>query len=308
MMSYNYVVAALALTVTYLLWSFLQALCNPLNAIPGPWHAKFTTLPGTFATLSKQQVQYYHTRHQRFGPFLRSGPNQVFVADVGAFKAIHRIGGGFTKAEYYHYFGPTEAGSPPYGLFQMTDPRDHARRRKLLGTGFTATSLRREWEAMVREKAAAAVEGMRGEAVDAAGGEVDVRKWWGLMASDVVSTIMFGKSFDSIKAGRTDPWFDEIKIANVAAFGALSFPRLYQVLKRLPIIGRSRYFHSYKVLMGKGEVAVLNSRESTAAGPDYAANVFAKVLRIYGLGLMVSGDLEGIATGTDRDWSYATIG
>ncbi|KAK7961970.1 cytochrome P450 [Apiospora aurea] len=250
MMSGIYVVTALALSVTYLLWSSLQ----------------------------------------RFGPFVRSGPNQVFIADVGAFKAIHRIGGGFTKAEYYHYFGPTEAGSPPYGLFQMTDPRDHARRRKLLGTGFTATSLRREWEAMVRKKAAAAVEGMRGEASAAAGGEVDVRKWWGLMASDVVSTIMFGKSFDSIKAGRIDPWFNEIKIANVAAFGALSFPWLYQVLKRLPAIARSRYFHAHKALMEKGEAAVMNSRQGTAAG---SANVFAKVLR------EADADEGGTLTGAD---------
>ncbi|KAK8122655.1 hypothetical protein PG984_011325 [Apiospora sp. TS-2023a] len=297
MLSYNYVLVAATISAGYLLYAFCKALCNPLNAIPGAWHAKFTTLPATLASLSRQQVQYYHGLHERFGPFARTGPNQVFAADIDAYKAIHRVGGRFFKAEFYHYFGPTEAGKPPYGLFQMTDPVAHAQRRKLLGTGFTATSLRREWEAMVRDKVAAAVEGMRGEA-KRDGGEVDVRKWWNLMASDVVSTIMFGKSFDSLKAGRPgrkqndavptnavclskqkDPWFDEIKIATLAAFGALSFPWLYEVLKRLPIIGRSRYFYAHKSLMDKGMAAVENSREKTAAGSDTTANVFAKVLR-----------------------------
>ncbi|KAK7984718.1 hypothetical protein PG988_002340 [Apiospora saccharicola] len=306
MLSYDYVLVAATLWAGYLVYAFCKvrfyhrevvALCNPLNTIPGAWHAKFTTLPATLASLSRQQVQYYHGLHQRFGPYVRTGPNQVFVADIDAYKAIHRVGGRFFKAEFYHYFGPTEAGKPPYGLFQMTDPVAHAQRRKLLGTGFTATSLRREWEVMVQDKVAAAVEGMRGEA-RRDGGEVDVRKWWNLMASDVVSTIMFGKSFDSLKAGRPgrkqnvvvptdavhlskqkDPWFDEIKIANLAAFGALSFPWLYEVLKRLPVTGRSRYFHAHKSLMGKGMAAVENSREKTAEGSDTTANVFAKVLR-----------------------------
>ncbi|KAK6859595.1 hypothetical protein PG995_003231 [Apiospora arundinis] len=276
-MAYNYVILAIALSAGYLLWNLLQALRNPLNAIPGPWHAKFTSLPGVLVTLSKQQVQYYHALHERFGPFVRAGPNQVFVSDLDAFKVIHRIGGRFNKAEYYHYFGTTEAGKPPYGLFQMTDPADHARRRKLLGTGFTATSLRREWEAMVVQKVEAAIEGMRGDARRDAQGEVDVRKWWGLMASDVISTIMFGKSFDALKAGRTDPWFDAVKIANVAAFGALSFPWLYEVLKRLPVVGSASLFHAHKALMGKGKAAVENSRQAVV-GLD-SANLFAKVMR-----------------------------
>ncbi|KAK8072696.1 hypothetical protein PG996_006044 [Apiospora saccharicola] len=278
MLSHDYVLVAATLWAGYLVYAFCKALCNPLNTIPGAWHAKFTTLPATLASLSRQQVQYYHGLHQRFGPYVRTGPNQVFVADIDAYKAIHRVGGRFFKAEFYHYFGPTEAGKPPYGLFQMTDPVAHAQRRKLLGTGFTATSLRREWEVMVQDKVAAAVEGMRGEA-RRHGGEVDVRKWWNLMASDVVSTIMFGKSFDSLKAGRKDPWFDEIKIATLAAFGALSFPWLYEVLKRLPVTGRSRYFHAHKSLMGKGMAAIENSREKTAEGSNTTANVFAKVLR-----------------------------
>ena len=222
-MTYNYVMLATALLAGYLLWSLLQvsvhdpfiesqiatatdrthihqALRNPLNALPGPWHAKFTTLPGVLATLSKQQAQHYHALHARFGPLVRTGPRQVFAADLDAFRAIHRVGGRFRKADYYHYFGTTEAGRPPYGLFQMTDPADHARRRKLLGAGFTATALRGEWEDMVVGKVEAAVEGMRREAK--LEGEVDVRKWWNLMACDVISTIMFGKSFDALKAGR----------------------------------------------------------------------------------------------------------
>jgi cytochrome P450 len=188
-----------------------QALQNPLNAIPGPWYARFTSLPGTIATASRQQVQYYHQLHRLYGPFVRTGPRQIFVADIDAFKSIHKIGAHFNKAEYYHYFGPTEAGKPPYGLFQMTDTVDHAKRRKLLGRGFTAASLRTEWEKTVARTVDAAITGMRADA-QFANGEVDVRKWWMFMASDIVSKIMFGESFNALKTGKViPPWDINIK-------------------------------------------------------------------------------------------------
>ena len=98
-----------------------QTLQNPLNAIPGPWYAKFTSLPGTIAGVSRLQVQYHHRLHQLYGSFVRTGPRQLFVGDIDAFKFIHKIGTHFDKAEYYHFFGPIEAGKPPYGLFQIDD-------------------------------------------------------------------------------------------------------------------------------------------------------------------------------------------
>lgn len=125
----------------------------------------------------------------------------MFVSDIDSFKAIHKIGANYVKADYYHYFGPTETGKPPYGLFQMTDTKEHAQRRKLLGRGFTATLLRSEWEDMVRRKVFDAVTGMRNEA-ESSGGVVDIRKWWICMASDVVSKVMFGKSFGALKEGK----------------------------------------------------------------------------------------------------------
>ena len=55
---------------------------------------------------------------------------------------------------------------------------------------------------MVREKVMAAVEGMEVEARRAGNGEVDMRKWWVLMACDVVSQLMFGESFDALATGK----------------------------------------------------------------------------------------------------------
>ncbi|KAF9878308.1 hypothetical protein CkaCkLH20_04346 [Colletotrichum karsti] len=263
-----------ASTLVYLVVYIYKVVNNPLNVVPGPWYARFTGLPGTIATLRRRQVQYYHALHQRYGPYVRVSPGQVFVSDVDAFKTIHKIGSHFPKADYYHYFGPTEAGKPPYGLFQMTNAHDHSQRRKLLGRGLTASSLRSDWEEMVREKVSTAIDGMAKDA-QATGGEVDIRKWWILMACDVVSRLMFGESFDALKTGKEDPWFEEVPFANTASFSALSFPWLYGVAKRLPVVGTLRMFNSHHVLLDKGRAAVENSKQATGS---QAANLFAKVL------------------------------
>jgi cytochrome P450 len=128
-------------------------------------------------------------------------PDQVAVADVTAFKQIHRIGSGFLKSEFYHYLNPTEAATPPYGLFQLTNAKEHASRRRLLARGFSMASLRQEWESTVLEKVNVAVSGMKAEAAKN-GNEVDIRKWWLLLASDVVSHLMFGQSFDGLRTGK----------------------------------------------------------------------------------------------------------
>ena len=122
------------------------------------------------------------------------------VADLSAHKAIHRVGSRFNKADYYHYFGANDAGRPPYNLFQMTNPLEHAARRKLLGRGFTTTSLRADYEDMIYSKVVVAIDGMIQEA-KAASGEVEILKWWRLMSSDVVSQLMFGECFNQLKSG-----------------------------------------------------------------------------------------------------------
>lgn len=83
----------------------------------------------------------------------------------------------------------------------MTDPKDHAARRKLLARGFTVSSLREFWEPIVAEKVRSSIRGMKIEAMHNCN-VVDIRKWWLLMASDVVSHLMFGQSFGGIEAGK----------------------------------------------------------------------------------------------------------
>ena len=179
-----------------------KALRTPLNSVPGPWYNKFTGLATLYASLVQfRQAQHLHELHQQYGPFVRTGPNEVDIADITCFQEIHRLGSRYVKSDFYHFLSPIEGGKRPFGVFQMTDDQEHSKRRRVLGKGFSVSYLRTNWEETVRAKVEAAVRGMKSDAV-VGNNSPDIRKWCILMASDVISHLMFGRSFDGLNVGK----------------------------------------------------------------------------------------------------------
>jgi hypothetical protein len=94
--------AALVLLALHTLW---QALTSPLNKIPGPWHAKFTTLVLKSHEFRTNRTRYVHALHLKYGPAVRIAPNEVVFASAAAVKEIYCSGGsGYDKTEFYDMF------------------------------------------------------------------------------------------------------------------------------------------------------------------------------------------------------------
>lgn len=149
------------------------------------------------SAVCRQQAQTIEHLHNQYGPIVRIAPDEVAISTLAGFKTVHKIGGGFTKSPWYGFIGPTEKNYGPAGLFQELDPHKHAQTRKMFSRGFSTASLRSEWEGMVRSKVTKAIDGMAREA-KRKDGIVDVRRWWTLMASDVVSELMFGEALGGL--------------------------------------------------------------------------------------------------------------
>jgi hypothetical protein len=85
--------------------SLRQLLSSPLNKIPGPWHAKFTTLVLKWHEFKTNRTRYVHNLHLKYGPAVRIGPNEVIFASAAAVKEIYCSGGsGYDKTEFYDMF------------------------------------------------------------------------------------------------------------------------------------------------------------------------------------------------------------
>ena len=168
---------------------------NPLNKVPGPWYARFSSLRLKWAVISGRRVHYVQALHEQYGPYVRISPTEIAVADPKAFAQIHSVKAGFEKSKWYQDFVMFERLT----LFTMTDTKMHAGRRRMFARAFSKTQLRQHWQSAVREKVRLAVDRIRRDALE---GTADVLKWWTFMASDVSAELMFGESFNTLETGQ----------------------------------------------------------------------------------------------------------
>jgi cytochrome P450 len=131
------------------------------------------------------------------GGFVRISPTEIAIADMDAFRAIHKVGSGFNKADWYVKFND----SPQPGIFAMIDPKQHAARRRLFAQAFANSSIV-TYEAVIRAKIDTAVSKIRR---DASSGAADILKWFTFMTTDVMGELSFGKSFDMLQKEEASP-------------------------------------------------------------------------------------------------------
>jgi hypothetical protein len=91
-----------------LLWlSFMiyKAITSPIAKIPGPTYSRFTALYLMLQEFSSNRRLYIHQLHQKYGPVVRLGPNEVSFVSLGALKEIYTSGGsGYDRTEFYSLF------------------------------------------------------------------------------------------------------------------------------------------------------------------------------------------------------------
>jgi len=162
--------------------------------LPGPWHTKYTNLALKIATLSGRRIFFVHDLHTKYGSIVRIAPEEVDVSDIPAFKAIHRAGSGYVKTPFY----ATMPVNTRLGIFAMSDTKAHAVRRRLFARPFSKSFLRSNWESTVLEKVKLTLSVIK---KDSTLGEVDIMKWFLLMAGDVSTHLFFGDSFHTLESG-----------------------------------------------------------------------------------------------------------
>ncbi|KAI8940226.1 hypothetical protein NX059_003930 [Plenodomus lindquistii] len=237
-------------------------LTCPTRHLPGPWYTRFTHLRLKRAVVTGQRIFYIDGLHQRYGPVVRLSPTEVGVADLEAFREIHKIGTKFMKSEWYLRL----ANFPKAGVFTMLNPRDHGPRRKLLSRSFSRSYLVENWESKVREKALLAVTKIRANAMD---GTADVYNWWMLLASDVSAHLAFGESFGMLEMGH---FIRVLKKLTMGAGIMVEMPFL-RLLRFVPVTAIQEMFNANEfILQGAGR-AVEMARSRTGE-----TNIFAKVI------------------------------
>lgn len=103
-------------------------LFGPLSKIPGPILYRLTRWRLAYDDWRGDRTRTIHRLHQRYGPVVRIGPNEVAFNSLPALRTIYGAGSGFERTDFYNMFDV-------YGkqnMFTFGPPQLHAERKKML--------------------------------------------------------------------------------------------------------------------------------------------------------------------------------
>ncbi|KAJ7589046.1 cytochrome P450 [Mycena floridula] len=193
----SYVTFLASLSISIILYR-LSPL-HPLYHVPGPRLWRVTKLIGMWNSFTGRQHLCNKKAHDRYGPVVRTGPNEISVVDLEAMVSILGAGG-LPKGQYYDARKDPNA---PSNLIVLQG-EGHANRRRLWNRGMSTESLK-EYEAIIAERAYQLLEHLINDFSDQV---VDLAAWISYFSFDFMGDMAFGGGFDLLEdeADRHSVW------------------------------------------------------------------------------------------------------
>ncbi|KND86895.1 Tryprostatin B 6-hydroxylase [Tolypocladium ophioglossoides CBS 100239] len=198
---------------------------NPLNRFPGPLAARLSKLYYVHLSSNLLGHQELHKLHQKYGRYVRIGPNDLSVVDPDGMKIVLGANSKCTKSAWY-------GQDMPYISTNTTrDRATHDRRRRILSPAFNDKAL--QGYAMRIQKFHSQLTSQ----IDASAGKpMDVTKWFGFWGMDMMCDIVFNGSFNMLESGETH-WALKVLGDGLHLQGLALPPWLYRVFATMPSAG-----------------------------------------------------------------------
>ncbi|KAJ7653938.1 cytochrome P450 [Mycena polygramma] len=184
--------------------TYRLSLLHPLSKYPGPMLCKVSKLWLTYISSGGKLHVYVKELHDKYGPIVRIGPNELSITDVSLLPSI--LGpNGMPKGPLWQgrrISGKKGAGSKEAARGNLIGSRDtklHAEARKAWNRAFTPTAIR-GYEPMLIRRVAQLVEALGGEK----GRSIDLSQWLSFFAFDFMGDIAFGGGFELMRDGDKD--------------------------------------------------------------------------------------------------------
>ena len=180
---------------------------HPLYKFPGPILAGWSNVLHSWTFLSGRQPYKILALHEKYGPVVRTSPNELSFSSAASWRDIYGFRPGhkpFIKSEFY------DGGSfadQAHSIVSERDPVVHGKMRKYLSHAFSDKSLK-DQEHLVAEMVDLFIDriGTHG----AEGGGVDLVMWFNLLTFDIIGSLAFGEPFGGLESGELR--FFEIQI------------------------------------------------------------------------------------------------
>ncbi|KAJ7681748.1 cytochrome P450 [Mycena rosella] len=201
---------------------------HPLAQFKGPTIGKVSKLWGLWIAWRGYQYLYHKRLHDKYGPWVRIGPNELSVNDAHAVSQILSVGG-LDKGRFYE--AERHPSTPP--SIVALSGEAHAAKRRVWNRAMTSASMR-EYEPRVAQRATRLISRLGDE-----NGTVDLVAWFSLFALDLMGDLAFGGGFEMLEDGEDVAGVkDKIALFMASASLAGQIPWIVPTLQLLPQVGR----------------------------------------------------------------------
>ncbi|KAK7019301.1 cytochrome P450 [Favolaschia claudopus] len=229
---------------------------HPLAHVPGPRLYKVSKLWSVWICSTGAQHTVTKALHDKYGPFLRTGPNEVSIIHADGVKAVLGTGG-FQKGRYYD---PQEESKLACNhTLQTLRGEEHASRRKIWNRGLSSEAIQ-EYEYILAKRVSQLADRLQ----ELSGQPVNLAQWVGYFTFDVMGDMAFGGGFELVRdAGDKEGFWtlieDGMKTLSLLSHVPWSAP----TLKRLP-----KGAEPFLKLKGFGEACARNRLERGSSVKD----------------------------------------
>ncbi|KAK0495008.1 cytochrome P450, partial [Armillaria luteobubalina] len=219
------------LTMGILTMAYRISPFHPLYRIPGPLLHRIASLNMVLMVASGHRYSRMRALHQKYGKFVRTGPNTVSIYSSQPIAIIYSTASAWNKSTAYSLSGPG------YGLFFIQDREMHnARRRHFWAPAFTEQALS-GYEPMLERRTENLLKAlMIRQKNSRSNGCVDMSLALQQWSHDVTNELIFGDTYDmDLLMNGDDEHLVEGTLLEAQMFEALGeSPSLFHVLWHLP--------------------------------------------------------------------------
>lgn len=166
---------------------------HPLAKFPGPSTAAISRVPLASTALTGTTYKWLDQLHARYGPVVRISPGELTTISPGAWKDIYLKRPQLRKDP--HSQTPPLKGA--HSLF-TAHGSTHSRTRRVFANAFTDVALS-EQSAIIEHHADLFVQRLRRDLGKDGQGSLDLAKYYGFIALDIVGDLTLGESFHGLE-------------------------------------------------------------------------------------------------------------
>ncbi|KLO11363.1 high nitrogen upregulated cytochrome P450 monooxygenase 2 [Schizopora paradoxa] len=209
---------------------------HPLYRYPGPLAAKVSKFWMVRVLRTGKMNEYVKSLHDRYGRYVRIGPNEISCIDTDALPDMFGPSG-MPKGPVWDGRSDPEKTTPLIGLHDL---HEHARQRKVWNRAFSTASIK-DYEPVITKRVLQLADALEESSKPLLGDTserraVDISEWFGLFAFDFMGDMAFGGGFEFMRDGDKDQIW-ELMAARVKDVAFLSHvPWATRLLLKFPSV------------------------------------------------------------------------